>query len=59
MHRAEALRIVNQRLRESPRHISEETIGAIAALANFEVRMLSHIINSELMKFKLDIKWIF
>lgn len=37
MHRAEALRIVNQRLIDAPRQISESTIGAIAFLANFDV----------------------
>lgn len=38
MYRAEALRIVNQRLIESPQYVAEETIGAIASLANFDVR---------------------
>ena len=42
MHRGEALRLVNQRLIESPQHVSEETIAAIASLANFDV---SNIIN--------------
>ena len=38
LHRSEALRIVNQRLIDSPQDVSEETIGAIASLANFDVR---------------------
>ena len=38
MHRREALRLVNQRLVESPQHVSEETIAAIASLAYFDVR---------------------
>lgn len=35
-HRGEALRIVNERLKES-RHVNDATIGAIASLANFDV----------------------
>jgi hypothetical protein len=38
MHRGEALRIVKQRLNESPHDVSEETIAAIASLAYFDVR---------------------
>jgi hypothetical protein len=38
-HRGEALRIVNQRLVESPGHVSDPTIGAIASLANFDVNI--------------------
>jgi hypothetical protein len=37
-HRGEALRIVNERLKLSPRDVTDYTIGAIASLANFDVR---------------------
>lgn len=35
-HRGEALRIVNERLRDSGRIVDDSTIGAIASLANFD-----------------------
>ncbi|RDW65478.1 hypothetical protein BP5796_10170 [Coleophoma crateriformis] len=37
LHRGEALRIVNERLRWSPAEISDGTIGAVANLAHFEI----------------------
>lgn len=48
-HRGEALRIVNERLKASPEDVSDSTIGAIASLANFDVRSLQrHLFESEL-----------
>jgi len=38
-YRGEALRIVNQRLSENPRDVSDHTVAAIASLANFDVGM--------------------
>ena len=35
-HSGEAIRMINQRLIESPKEISDGTIGAIATLANHE-----------------------
>jgi hypothetical protein len=37
-YRGETLRIVNERLKSSPRDVTDYTIGAIASLANFDVR---------------------
>lgn len=37
MHRGETLRIVNQRLTKMPLTITDGTIGAVAALATFDV----------------------
>jgi len=36
-HRGEALRIIKQRLQESPSQISDTTVGAVATLAEHEV----------------------
>lgn len=38
-HRGEALRLVNERLAVSPRWVEDATIGAIASLASFDVRL--------------------
>jgi hypothetical protein len=35
-HRGEALSILKQRLKDSPTHIADTTIGAVATLANHE-----------------------
>lgn len=57
-HRGEALRIVNERLKES-RHVNDATIGAIASLANFDVSCneFLHIMGMVAYTHKTDHKW--
>lgn len=43
IHRGEALRIINERITKAPLRLSDATIGAVAALATFDVSLLCRL----------------